>query len=108
MGDADLPRHLDPQGKQALFDPRVRAAPDQLTAGNRKEGKQALYSTGPRQNGTVVVECSQCQVRIRSNLLDLGLRLLPFTAWLPGLRHSHFMRCPSCGRYTWCRIGWTE
>jgi hypothetical protein len=103
-------RRIDPQGKQALFDAPVQAPPEQLSPsrGPRPEGKNALYSTGPRQVGTVVVECGTCQARSRTRLLDVGLRMLPFTAWLPARRHAHFLRCPACGHMTWCRIGWTE
>jgi hypothetical protein len=101
-------RPIDPQGKQALFDAPVQAPPDQLAPGQRREGKQALYSTGPREVGTVIVECGTCEVRTRTGMLSLGVRMLPFTAWLPARRHPHFMRCPACGAMTWCRIGWTE
>jgi hypothetical protein len=103
-------RRIDPQGKQALFDAPVQAPPDQLSPsrGARRDGKNALYSTGPRQVGTVIVECRSCEVRTRTRLLDVGLRMVPFTAWLPARRHAHYMRCPACGQMTWCRIGWTE
>lgn len=101
-------RRLDPQGKAALFSAPVQAPPDQLSAGRATAGKHALYSTGPRQVGTVVVECGSCDVRSRTTLVTLGLRCLPFTAWIPGRRHAHFLRCPACGQMTWCRIGWTE
>jgi hypothetical protein len=102
-------RGIDPEGKSALFSSGVQAAPDTLGPGNQKEGKEALYSTGPRQVGTVVVECGTCHVRSRSTLVDLGIRLLSISVWLPGRRnHNHWMRCPSCGDHTWCRIGWNE
>lgn len=98
----------DPEGRQAVFGAPVEAAPDQLRPGPRKEGRRAFYSSGPPRPGTVVIECSKCLVRTRATLAELGLQLVPFTAWLPGLSHRHFMRCPDCGRFTWCRIGWTE
>lgn len=101
-------RRVDPAGRHALFSAPVQAAPDQLGPGNQKEGRAALFSTGPRQVGTVIVECSSCGTRTRSTLVDLGVRLLSISAWLPGRRHSHWMRCPGCDRHTWCRIGWTE
>lgn len=101
-------RRIDPLGKQALFDAPVQAPPDQLAPGPPAVGRHALFSSGPRQAGTVVVECSSCEVRTRTTLVSLGLQLLPFTAWLPARRHPHLMRCPACRRRTWCRIGWTE
>jgi hypothetical protein len=99
---------VDPTGKHALFTAPVRAAPDQLGPGNQKEGREALFSTGPRQSGTVLIECSSCRARARSTLVDLGIRLLSISLWLPGRRYSHWMRCPTCHAHTWCRIGWTE
>ncbi len=101
---------IDPAGKAALFSTPVQAARDQLGPGNQKEGKHALYSTGPRQTGTVIVECGTCGVRTRSTLLDLGVRLASVSFWLPvpRRRFTHWMRCPGCHSHTWCRIGWTE
>lgn len=101
-------RRLDPQGKAALFSSAPRAAPDQIGTGNAKDGKEALYSTGPRQTGTVVVRCSSCKARVRTSLVDLGVRLLSISVWLPGRRHSHWMRCPACGEHAWCAIGWND
>jgi len=99
---------IDPNGKHALFSSPVKAAPDQIGPGNQKEGKHALYSTGPRQTGTVIVDCRACGVRTRSTLLDLGVRMASISLWIPGRKHSHWMRCPACHNHTWCRIGWTE
>ena len=101
-------KSYDPQGKRALFEAPVGAARDTLRSGRPAEGKEALYSTGPRQPGTVVVRCSSCQARSRINLTDLGLRMLTVSAWLPGRKHSHWMRCPSCDHRTWCAIAWTD
>lgn len=101
-------RSLDPQGRRALFETPVSAARDTIRSGAPREGKDALYSTGPRQPGTVVVSCGGCQARSRINLTDLGLRWLTGSVWLPGRRNAHWMRCPACGRRTWCRVGWQE
>lgn len=102
------PRRIDPAGKAALFSSPPVAAADQLGPGNQKEGRAAFFSTGPRQAGTVVVECASCESRSRVSLIDLGVRLVSISAWLPARRHSHWMRCPACHTHTWCRIGWTE
>lgn len=101
-------RRMDPSGKQALFSSRVVAAPDQLDAGVQKEGRDALFSTGPRQVGTAIVECSSCLARVRCSLFDISVRLLSFSAWLPARRHNHWMRCPACNRHTWCSIAWND
>jgi hypothetical protein len=99
---------MDPTGKQALFSAPPQAAPDQLGPGNQKEGRDAFFSTGPRQVGTVVVTCADCATRSRVTLLDLGVRLLSISVWIPGRRHSHWMRCPGCHQHTWCAISWNE
>ena len=101
-------RGLDPQGRRALFEMPVEAARDTIRSGEAKEGKESLYSTGPRQAGSVVVECTGCSVRTRISLTDLAMRLATVSVWLPGRRHSHWMRCPACERRQWCAIGWTD
>lgn len=102
----DRPRRMSPTGRQALFTTPPTAARDQLVPGNRKDGREALFSSGSRQPGTVVVECSQCSSRTRQSLVDLGVRLLSISVWLPVRRHSHWMRCPACHHHTWCAIDW--
>lgn len=104
----DAARRVDPTGRHALFATPPTAARDQLGPGNQKDGREAFFSTGPRQTGTVVITCSECDTRSRVTLLDLGVRLLSISAWVPGRSHSHWMRCPGCHRHTWCRIGWTD
>ena len=101
-------RSFDPQGRRALFETPVSAARDTIRAGTPRDGRDALFSTGPRQAGTVVVTCSSCEARTRINLTDLGLRFLSGSAWIPGRRDGHWMRCPSCNHRTWCSIGWQD
>jgi hypothetical protein len=101
-------RSLDPQGRRALFETPVSAARDTIRSGTPRDGKDALYSSGPRQAGTVVVTCSSCAARSRINLTDLGLRWLTGSIWIPGRRNGHWMRCPSCAERTWCAIGWQD
>ncbi len=100
-------RRIDPTGKHALFSTPPQAAPDQLRPGNQKDGRQAFFSTGPRQPGTVIVVCSSCKVRSRVTLVDLGVRLLSISVWIPRRRRNHWMRCPGCNQHTWCDINWT-
>ena len=99
-------RSLDPNGRRALFETPVSAARDTIRSGPTRDGKEALYSTGPRQPGTVVVHCSACDARSRINISDLGLRWLSGVAWLPRPKANHWMRCPACHRRTWCSIAW--
>jgi hypothetical protein len=101
-------KRIDPTGKHALFSAPPAAARDQLGPGNAKDGRQAFFSTGPRQTGTVVVKCSACHTRTRVTLLDLGVRLVSISAWIPRRRYSHWMRCPSCHQHNWCDIGWND
>lgn len=101
-------RRLDPQGRRALFEMPVDAARDTIRSGEAKEGKDALYSTGPRQAGSVVVECTGCGVRTRISLTDVAMRLATISAWVPGRRHGHWLRCPACEHRRWCSIGWQD
>jgi hypothetical protein len=99
----------DPTGKRALFEAPVQAPPETRLGGPAREGRDALFSSDRRTPATVVVECEHCAARTRVGLADLGVRLLTGSAWLPfrGER-PHWMRCPSCRRRAWCRIGWNE
>lgn len=99
-------RSHDPQGKRALFETPVSAARDTIRAGAAKEGKTALYSTGPHERGSVVVACSSCQARTRISVTDVLMRLAVVSAWVPVLRHSHWMKCPACGERRWCQVRW--
>lgn len=103
-------RNLDPTGKRALFETPVTAADDALRAGEHADGRAALFSTGKPTLGTALVECSSCTTRTRVTLADVALRLASFSVYLPLLhpRHPHRIRCPHCGKATWCRIGWGE
>jgi hypothetical protein len=101
-------RRIDPSGRHALFSTPPQAARDQLGPGNQKDGRQAFFSTGPRQAGTVVVICSNCHTRARVTLVDLGIRLLSISLWNPLRKHSHWMRCPTCNQHQWCQVVWNE
>ncbi len=102
-------RGSDPTGKRALFESPVQAPPETRLGGASREGRDALFSSDRRTPGTVVIECERCSARSRVGLAELGIRLLTGSAWLPGRgSRPHWMRCPSCNRRTWCRIGWTD
>lgn len=103
-------RNLDPTGKRALFETPVSAADEVLRPGEAPTGRDALFSTGRPQPGTVLVECSSCRTRTRVSLADIAVRLASFSVYLPLFRpkHPHRIRCPHCDEATWCRIGWGE
>jgi hypothetical protein len=100
---------LDPKGKRALFEAPVDVDRNQLLApGRSPEGRAALFSAGPPRAGTVLVDCGSCRARTRVGLVDIGVRLVSLSVWMPARRRGHWMQCPACGHRTWCRIGWTE
>src|SRR5205823_10698327 len=74
-GDLRMTR-FDPDGKRALFETPVTAPPEQLQPGRPREGRDAVFSVGPPEPGTVVVDCSSCHGRARVPITDLGVRLL--------------------------------
>lgn len=101
----------DPRGKRALFEsppitPAEPVADDPFVQVERREGKDALYSTGPHQPGTVVLECSQCGVHSRMTAIEAGVRIAMISLWIPGKRYSRWMLCPECEQRTWCRVRW--
>lgn len=101
-------RRLDPQGRRALFEMPVDAPRDTIRSGDAKEGKDALYSSGPRQAGSAVIECGDCGVRTRVSLTDVAMRLATLSVWVPGRRRGHWMRCPACEQRHWCSVAWNE
>jgi hypothetical protein len=107
-GGRGAARRVDPSGKHALFSAPPSAARDQLGPGNQKDGREAFFSTGPRQPGTAIVICSACETRARITLVDVGVRLASISLWNPLRKHSHWMRCPGCHRHQWCQIAWSD
>lgn len=100
-------RRTDPLGKDSLFTAPVAASRDQISTGDTREGRDALFSAGPARVGTVLVSCRACRATSRVSLADLGVRLATGSFWWPLLHNSHWMRCPSCERRAWCSINWT-
>jgi hypothetical protein len=96
-------RSLDPQGKRALFEAPVSAAPDAIRPRAAAKGRTALYSSQPRQAGAALIECASCATRTRVSptALVAGVALS-----LPTWRSlsTRLMRCPACHRWTRCRI----
>lgn len=71
-------------------------------------GRRALYSVAeqPPTLGAVTIDCSACaETSVVTPLCLVGLALP--SLHLPLLRraHSSWMRCPSCRRRTWVRVG---
>lgn len=106
-GAARRGRRTDPLGKDSLFTAPVAAPRDQIATGEAREGRGALFSTGPQRAGTVLVSCRSCRATSRISLADLALRLATGSFWWPLRRSSHWMRCPSCERRSWCAVNWT-
>ena len=94
----------DPQGKRALFEtPAV-----EMSEESAERGRTAVFSTSTPIPGTAVVECSSCGVHTRIGFAEAIVRILSFTLWVPLKTHSRWMRCPSCERRAWCRVGWLD
>lgn len=96
----------DPTGTRALFEASPAVTP-QVVDARADEGRTLLYSSAPEAAGTVPVDCGTCGARSRIGLVEVGLRMVP-SLFVPLRRYPHWMRCPSCERRTWCRIGWTS
>lgn len=101
----------DPQGKRALFEtPAVivddTVRDDELITIDLREGRDALFSVGPHEAGTGVVECTHCGARTRVSYLEMAVRIALISLWIPGKEHSRWMQCPNCQRRSWCRIEW--
>jgi len=102
----------DPYGKKALFEaphtPAATAVDEDPILGDESqvEGRAALFSVGEHRPGTVVLACSECEVRTRMSMLEVGLRIMLISMWIPGKEYSRWMHCPECQRRTWCKVHW--
>lgn len=94
----------DPQGRRALFE----SAPGTVDPAPTAPGRQALFSTATPTPGTVVVECSSCGEHKRIQVGEAVARILRVSVWVPLIKYNRWMRCPSCERRTWCRVGWLD
>jgi hypothetical protein len=72
-------------------------------------GRRALFSPPAEGQapvaGRAVVECRTCLARSTVPLAALAFRLVP-SLWVPARYWSRLMRCPSCGRVSWCHLDW--
>ena len=103
----------DPRGKRALFEtPAVvvddTVRDDVLITLDLREGRAALFSVGPHQTGTGVVDCTNCGARTRISHLEILVRIVLISLWIPGKEHSRWLQCPNCQRRSWCRVEWAS
>lgn len=103
----------DPHGKRALFEtpPTELEDPlddDVLVEPDPLDGVRSVFSIGDHQPGTAVIDCSHCGARTRSSLIDVAVRILVVSLWVPGKHYSRWLQCPNCQRRSWVRVGWME
>jgi hypothetical protein len=89
------------------FDRLRRRAEGQRRPGRADlEGKHALFSSGDHgpAAGAVTVECSACRTRTTLTALQAARVVIPGVHLPIPHRHGSYIRCPACGRRTWCRV----
>jgi len=101
----------DIKGKRALFETPPIEIEDSLrdeplVGRHETDGHEALYSAGHHERGTGVVTCSECTVRTRMTHIEMAVRSLAFSLWIPGRDYSRHIPCPACQNRTWCRVEW--
>ena len=99
----------DPKGKRALcetpavvVDDTVRD--DVLITLDLREGRSALFSVGPHQTGTGVVDCTHCGARTRISHLEILGRIAMTSPWIPGKATSRRPEIPHLPRPPWLRV----
>ncbi|WP_261564836.1 hypothetical protein [Frankia gtarii] len=97
---------LRPRGSRP---PVVTSIPSGPSVGQDAHGKRVLYSglrPAPPPNTSLRVECSRCG---QTSLLGTwpALRALTPSVHLPLVRprHPSLLRCPTCRRVSWVRLG---
>ncbi|MDQ2726563.1 MAG: hypothetical protein M3Y91_01555 [Actinomycetota bacterium] len=100
----------DPLGRRSLFsasDESAAVTGESARVGE-SGGRRALFSTPQTRGRSVVVVCRTCRARTPLSFADMVRRLVA-SAWLPVLsRWTRWMRCPSCGTFSWCRVEWSH
>jgi hypothetical protein len=101
----------DREGKRALFEAPPLEIEDSLRDEPLVErhdvnGHEALYSAGHHERGTAVVICSGCDIRTRLTLVELAVRIIALSLWIPGRTFSRHMQCPACQTRNWCKVEW--
>lgn len=102
----------DPEGRAALFS--IAQSPDgdarsgEEIAFEAAEGREALFSTGGRRPGTVLLACERCSATSRVDVVELARLHIPFHLWFPWKTYSRLLVCPACGKHSWMRVGWFE
>lgn len=103
----------DREGKRALFEvPPIEVEDslkdDPLVERHAVDGHEALYSAGHHEPGTAVITCSSCKVRTRVPYVELAVRILALSAWVPGKHFSRYLQCPACQSRNWCKVEWSH
>lgn len=101
----------DAKGKRALFEAPPLEIEDTLrdeplVERHDTDGHEALYSAGHHERGTGVITCSHCKVRTRLTLIEIAVRSLALSPWIPGRNYSRYMPCPACQNRAWCKVEW--
>jgi hypothetical protein len=101
----------DRKGKRALFEtPPIEiedSLKDEPLVGRHDvDGHEALYSAGHHERGTAVITCSACDVRTRLTHVELTVRILALSLWIPGRAYSRHLQCPACQTRAWCKVEW--
>jgi hypothetical protein len=45
-------------------------------------------------------------VRTRIPHVELAVRILALSLWIPGRSYSRHIQCPACQTRTWCKVEW--
>ena len=101
----------DSKGKRALFETPPIEIEDSLkdeplVERHDTDGHEAVYSAGHHERGTAVITCSGCDVRTRLTHVELAVRILALSFWIPGQQYSRHMQCPACQSRNWCKVEW--
>lgn len=103
----------DREGKRALFEtPPIEIEDslrdDPLVERHDIDGHEALFSAGHHEPGTAVITCSDCNVRTRIPYVELAVRILALSLWIPGRSYSRHIQCPACQTRAWCKVEWVS
>lgn len=108
----------DSKGKRALFEtpPIViedteepAASPDQVPEDAVEEpvaSDTRNVASRLSESTTARIHCSVCGETTDVSKIELSVRILAISLWVPNRDFSRYMQCPVCQTRTWCNVTW--
>ncbi len=94
------PSSVEAVGHRSLFTQTGTGTRPRSAVGG---GRRALFSAQSQRG--LAIQCDSCEATTPVGLRQLWYRLTT-SVHVPFRAYPIRMRCPACGRFSWCRVTW--